>query len=140
MAGEGLFKTRIVVQIGDINYGKHVGNDRFLLYFQEARLRFLASLGASEADLGGGVGTIMTEAQVAYKSQARWGDELELSVRVADPGRARFALEYEAVNLATGAKVAEGKTVLVAYDYAAERVARLPEEFLNKLTACAAEG
>ena len=43
------FSTQLTVGIGDINYGGHVGNDRFLLFFQEARLRFLAGFGMSEA-------------------------------------------------------------------------------------------
>jgi hypothetical protein len=27
------FSTRLTVRVGDINYGGHLGNDKFLLYF-----------------------------------------------------------------------------------------------------------
>ncbi len=34
-----IFKTNFAVRIGDINYGGHMGNDKFLLIFHDARLK-----------------------------------------------------------------------------------------------------
>lgn len=37
-----LFRTRLTVQIGDINYGNHLANDAVLRLCHEARIRWLA--------------------------------------------------------------------------------------------------
>ncbi len=125
------------VGIGDINYGGHMGNDRFLTLFQEARLRFLASLGGSEKEIGGGIGLIMSEAHVFFKAEAFWGEELEVAVKVADLQEVRFSLEYEVVRPADGRQVAAGSTRLVAFDYARRRVTRIPEGFRARLEGTA---
>ena len=43
----------------------------------------------------------------------------DVCMNIGDIGRSSFSLLFEAVNAATGAKLAEGKAVMVAYDYAA---------------------
>ncbi len=121
------------VGIGDINYGGHMGNDRFLTLFQEARLRFLASLGGSEREIGDGVGLTMSEAHVFYRAEVFWGEELEVRVKVSDLKEARFTLDYEVVRPGDGRVVASGSTRMVAFDYARRRVSRIPEEFRRRL-------
>jgi len=41
------FLIRLGVRVGDINYGGHLGNDKFLLFFHGARLNFFSELGFS---------------------------------------------------------------------------------------------
>jgi acyl-CoA thioesterase FadM len=123
------FRARYAVRVGDINYGGHMGNDKYLLLFHDARLAFLASLGASEKDIGGGIGLIMSEAQVRFRAEVFLGDELEVSVRPRDVQASRFALDYEVTRVGDGAAVASGLTAMAAFDYAQRRVARLPAPF-----------
>jgi acyl-CoA thioester hydrolase len=127
------FRVSFAVRIGDINYGGHMGNDRFLLLFQEARLAFLASLGASEREIGEGIGLIMSEAHVSFKAEAFYGDELQVSVRARDVKDTRFILDYQADREGDGRTVAAGYTLLAAFDYARRRVSRLPETFRARL-------
>lgn len=122
------FTTRITVRIGDINYGNHVGNDAVLRLMQDARLRFLAKRGWSELDTAG-AGLIMTDAAVAYKSQARFGDELEIGVAVRDLTRTGFAFVYRITQAKDGTEVARGQTGMAFFDYARNRVARMPDAF-----------
>jgi acyl-CoA thioesterase FadM len=37
------FRARYPVRVGDINYGGHLGNDKYLLLFHDARLAYLAA-------------------------------------------------------------------------------------------------
>ena len=71
-----VFNTTIEVTIGDINYGNHMGNDRFLTLMQEARLRWLQSLGFKNekeiAASGGGIWDTVTNTRKASQ------DELEV--------------------------------------------------------------
>lgn len=125
------FSTRLTVTIGDVNYGGHVGNEVFLLFFQEARLRFLAQWGWSEKDIGGAA-LIMTEASVKYLAQLGHGDELDVRVSVAELKGLRFTLAYEVLKT-DGTKAATGTTKLCAFDYTTGKVARLPDAFAGKL-------
>lgn len=134
MNGAHPFRAKYAVGIGDINYGGHMGNERFLVLFQEARIRYLAALGACEREIGEGTGLIMSEAHVRYRAEAFWGEELEIEVRVSDLQETRFTFEYEVVRPADGRRVASGFTRMAAFDYGRRRVARLPEEFRRRLS------
>lgn len=138
MSHPDAFRVAFPVRIGDINYGGHMGNDRFLLLFQEARLSFLTSLGASEREIGEGIGLIMSEAHVAFKAEVFYGDELEVSVRARDVKDNRFSLDYQVDRQGDGKTVATGYTLLAAFDYARRRVSRLPEPFRSRLLEHAA--
>ena len=127
------FSTSLPVRIGDINYGNHMGNDRFLLYFQEARLRFLATMGMSEREIAPGTGLIMTEAHLRYLGQVAYGDTLEVTVSVASIQKVRFVLRYIARSRLSGTPVAEGETTLAAFDYANNRPVRIPEAVVGQL-------
>lgn len=129
------FRVRYPVRIGDINYGGHLGNDKYLLLFHDARLAYLAGLGASEKDIGGGVGLIMSEAHVRFQAEVFLGDELEVGVLPRDVQASRFTLDYQVTRVGDGAAVAEGYTALVAFDYGKRRVTRLPEAFQTALAA-----
>ena len=125
------FTTQMKVRIGDVNYGGHVGNDHFLLYFHEGRLRFLESFGFSELDIGQGVSLIMSEAHVFYKSQLRYGDDIEINVTVSDIGKVRFKMNYEITNKHTGILAAEGYTMMSGFDYVKNKLSRLPQKFIS---------
>jgi acyl-CoA thioester hydrolase len=126
------FEASFPVRIGDINYGGHMGNDRFLLLFQDARLLFLQSLGCSEADIGGGVGLIMSEARLRFKAEAFYGETLSVRVGITNLRETRFTLVYEVHKVPDGTLVATGSTELVGFDYGARRVRRLPEAFAER--------
>ena len=128
-----LFRALFPVRIGDINYGGHMGNDRFLSLFHDARLQYLQSLGFSEQDIGEGVALIMSEARLRYRAEAFYGDTLEVRVRIAELGDIRFTLEYEVRKQGEETVVATGATVLVGFDYGRRKPCRLPETFLSKV-------
>lgn len=125
------YRTELEVRITDINYGRHVGNDAMLGLLHEARLRFLAHFGFSEEDIGG-VGLLMSDAVVQFKAMAFRGDRLGVELGLMDVERRTFDLVYRVVRAGDGAVVALAKTGMVAFDYARNRLAALPAEFLEK--------
>lgn len=129
-----LFRTVTAVQIGDINYGGHLANDAVLRLCHECRVRWLAQHGLSELDAGG-AGLIMTDAAVQYLAQARHGDALILEMGAADTGRSGFTLLYRISFEQNGQAVANVQTGMACFDYAAQKICRLPPTLAGLLKA-----
>lgn len=129
------FKTSIPVRITDVNYGGHVGNDSFLAMIQEARLQFFKQYNYSETSIEG-FGTIMVDAAIEYKAELFYGDIAEISVTVGNIARLGFDLFY-LVEKNDGTKTqiaAKAKTGILCFDYAARKVAPLPQAAIEKFT------
>jgi acyl-CoA thioesterase FadM len=128
------FKTSIPVRITDINYGGHVGNDAILAIVHEARVQFLNHYGFSEADIDG-VGLIMTDAVIVYRSEGFYGDTIRAEVAVRDITRSGCDFVFKLSNADSKKDIAHAKTGIVFYDYTARKIARVPKEFLDKSMA-----
>lgn len=121
------FTTPYQVRISDINYGNHVANSAVLNFFQDARIRYLKHLGNfSELDIGG-CGIILPEANVKYRAEMFFADELVIGVRITEIGRSSVTMNYRIER--KGELTAEGTTVLIAFDYTARKARRLPQPF-----------
>lgn len=130
-AGTGLFTTEIPVRISDINYGGHLGNDAMLAIVHEARVRFLASMGWTEMDVEG-LSIIMNDAAVVYRSEALYGELLQVEVGAADAHRKGCDLLYR-ISAGDGREVALVKTGIVFFDYHARRAVSAPPAFFQRL-------
>jgi acyl-CoA thioesterase FadM len=126
------FATEITLRVSDINYGGHLGNDRVLSLVHEARIRFLKSLGLAERDACG-VGLLMADAAVVYRSQAFHGEVIGIGVGAGDFSRTGCDFYFRLTNRETRREVALAKTGVVCFDYRSSRVAGMPEELRTKL-------
>ena len=126
------FHLDLRVRISDINRGNHVGNDTFLQFFNEARKRFFDQLGYDEMDIEG-VGLVIADAVIMYRSQAYYADLLTVAVTVDDFNRNGCDLYYQITNRATGREVVRAKTGIVFFDYDRNKIAGVPEEFRRKV-------
>lgn len=124
------FIAHYTVTIGDINYGGHLGNERALLIFQEARIRLLHSHGYSEADIGEGKGIVVVEAGCRYSKEVFLHDELELRVSFEKITSKSFTLNYSVIRLQDRQQVFSGFTTILPFDYQSRKAARLPKTFL----------
>jgi acyl-CoA thioesterase FadM len=77
------FQCTLTVRITDINYGNHVGNDAMLSIIHEARMQYLQHLGYSEMNMEG-VGMIMSDAGLEFKSELFYGEQVLISVSAGD--------------------------------------------------------
>ncbi len=128
------FSTEIEVRIDEINYGGHLGNDRYLSLFQEARLRYLKQFGYSELDIGDQTSLIMRQAHIDFKAQAFWGDRLTVFVRISDMKPIKFTMEYLMLNHRDQPKVvATGYTEMAGFDYQNGKVKKLPPKFVQDI-------
>ena len=124
----------IPVRITDINYGGHVGNDSLVSVIHEARMQFLQHHGYSEMDIEG-TGLIMTDLAVEFKNESFYGDVLSIKMAAGDITGVSFELHYEFSTARAGKEViiARAKTTMVCYNYAAKKVAPVPEKLKQLL-------
>lgn len=127
------FKWPYKVAISDINYGGHMGNDRSLALFHEARIAYFNSLAYSEMNIGEGLGIILKDAYVVFLAEIFHGDELEISIKLAEQQLRTFDLEYEVIRISDRKKVLKGRTGIFAFDYVNKKVRRIPVEFYNTI-------
>lgn len=127
---EFLFSIEIHVRIADINYGGHLGNDAILSLIHEARVRFLKKYGYSEANIEG-VGIIMADAVVVYKSEGFYGDRLLIEVAVRDFTKTGCDFLFRLTNKETKKEVARAKTGIVFFDYELRKVVAVPQRFID---------
>jgi acyl-CoA thioesterase FadM len=129
------FSATIPVRITDLNYGSHVGNDTILSMIHEARVQYLASYGYGELTLAG-LGLIMSDVAIEFKSELFYGDVVTVSVAAADFSKIAFDLYYKLEKNKGGTQqlVAIAKTGMVCYDYSKKKVAAVPAEVVEKLS------
>ena len=128
-----IFSTEISPRISDINYGGHLGHDSVLSLSHEARVRFLSKYGYTELDIEG-LGLIMADVGIVYKSESFYGDVISIHLGVGDIGRTRFELIYLLENSIDRKEVAIVQTGLVFYDFTVKKSMEIPAAFKNILT------
>ena len=140
-----LLTHRLQVRFRDCDPLGHVNNAVYLTYLEQARftlwrkqLKFIAK---SAGDPGPrGLGFILARAECDFRAQARYGDWLDVKLSLGEFGRSSFNYTYEIVDAETGALVASAKTVLVWFDYDAQKPASLDEATKAKLAVPVAAG
>ena len=115
------------VRFRDVDALGHVNNAAYLTYLEQARIAFLAPMGADQT------GMILARAEVDFRAQIGFGEEVEIEVRTLGVGTKSFELGYTL--RVRGAVVAEAKTVLVAFDYSAGQAVSVPDAWRHALAA-----
>jgi acyl-CoA thioester hydrolase len=118
------FVYRDTVRFRDLDGMGHVNNAVFLTYMESARIAYLTALGAGDDPLRN---LILARAEVDFRSPITFGEEIEVGVRSSRLGTKSFELVYEL--RADGRVAAEGKSVLVGYDYEKGESVEIPEEW-----------
>lgn len=128
------YTTDIAVHISEINFARHVGADGMLALIHEARISFLKNYGYGEMDVEG-LGIIIADSVVLYKSEAFHGDVLEVSIAVGDFNRYGCDIFYRLTNRRTGREVARAKTGILFFDYQKREKSEVPSKFKKLFSA-----
>ena len=141
MTAEFAFVYRLDVRFRDCDSQGHVNNAVFFTYLEQCRLMFWRELTGGPAFPHARV--IVARAECDYRAPAFFGERLEVRLRVGDIGNSSFLLVYEIVNVQTGRKLADAKTVMVTYDYESAQSVPIPlatRELLAKFQRAGAGG
>jgi acyl-CoA thioester hydrolase len=120
-----LIRVRMVVRFRDCDPYGHVNNAVYLTYLENARFALWRAQKMR--------GVILARAEADYKAQAKYGDELEVRVRLEGLGRTSFRYEYEVRDVTTDQVVLTARTVQVHYDYERQMPLELTDEVRRKL-------
>jgi acyl-CoA thioesterase FadM len=126
------FHYEVTLQVRDINYGGHLGNDALVGLLHEARINLLHSLGVSEMNLGDGqTGIIMADLAVNFLEEGFMLDRLDIGSHMGEVTKHSFRVFHR---LNKGDKIlALAETGLIAFNYAARKIAPVPASFRQAL-------
>ena len=126
-----VFTTDIPIRIGDINRGRHLAHDAALSIMEEARVRFLRSLGYADESIDG-ASFIVVDAGIIYKKQGSYGQTLRVDIALADFSRKGCDIIFRISDAESGEEMVRGKTGVLFFNYRDQKVVAVPESFRQR--------
>ena len=132
------FEFPIRIYWEDTDAGGIVFYANYLKFFERARTEWLRTLGIGQQALREQTGGlfVVTEARLRYRQPARLDDELIVTARLQEAGRASLALAQQAfaTSGATRRLLCQADVRIGWVDAATLRPARMPPHLLERLT------
>jgi acyl-CoA thioester hydrolase len=127
------FRHPLRVYWEDTDAGGVVFYANYLKFFERARTEWLRTLGVGQQRLleDQGLMFIVAETALRYLRAARLDDRLDITVAVAEAGRASLRLQQQAWR--DGELLAEGTIRIGCVTYAGFRPCRIPAAILEKV-------
>jgi len=127
-----IFSTELIVRVGDINYGNHLGHDSLISLLHEARVRFLKEHGHTELNIDG-LAILVKNLAVNYMQEAFYGNRLVINIGIGEIHRTSIQLIYKVTCLESNKDTARAITTITFYDYQKRRVSKVPQSFLESI-------
>ena len=133
--GPGHFEHPVRVYWEDTDAGGIVFYANYLKFFERARTEWLRSLGLEQSRLRDSTGGIfvVSETSLRYLQPARLDDELLVTARLEEGGRASLVIAQQARMKHDGALLCEGTIRIGWVDAQSLRPARIPPIILEAL-------
>jgi acyl-CoA thioester hydrolase len=127
-------KTDIEIRFVDLDAFGHVNNANYLTYFEIARVNYFDEVVDWKYDWSK-QGIILAKAEINFIIPIHFRDEISLYTRCSRLGTKSFDLEYRIVRLVKDKEqlMADGVTVMVAYDYDQKKSIEIPGEWKDAL-------
>jgi len=131
-------RTSIQVRFADVDLAQHVHNSVYLHWFELARMAFLKQIIPAEHDWKA-QGLILARNEVDYRVPVRLNDAIEAEAWCSAVGSKSFNLSYRILRMGGGEPVicAEGRSVMVCFDYTQQRTIPVPETWRSGLVPVA---
>ncbi len=123
------------VEVTDLNYGNHLGNDALIGIIHRARVHFLHRLGASENNLGDGhTGILLADLIVNYTGESFLFDKLGVESSIGEVRSKGFRM-FHRITAEHSRPIALAEIGIVAFNYRTRKVVQIPESFVSKISA-----
>jgi len=120
---------------GEMDALGHVNNTIYFRYFESARVAYLTKINFIDPAANDGVGSILASTQCDFRKALAYPDTVAIGARVTEIGSDRFSMEYRVVSHRLQKIAAEGKGIIVSYNYREKRKADLPEVIRQNIQA-----
>jgi len=120
---------------GEMDSQQHVNNVVYFRYLENARIAYYDRVGAWQLMKDKGVGTVLAATDCRYKVPLTYPDTVSVGAKITKMESDRFTMEYRVVSHRLGKLAAEGKGVLVAFDFQQNRKTALPDELRKNILA-----
>ena len=121
------------IRWADMDALGHVNNTVYFTFCESARIAYfsaidLASFAEKDSD-----GPGLVAANLNFRRQMKYPGSIRVTARTSKIGSKSFNLDYEIIDLADHAVVADGSSVCVWVDYAESKAKRLPEQLIQSI-------
>jgi acyl-CoA thioester hydrolase len=136
--GDFAHRVGIDVRFADTDAMGHVNNAVYLTYCEMARIRYWTDVTGEPVAAGheGAESLILAEARITYRAPVFHSETVTVETRARQIGRSSFTLEHRLTACAPGEPprlVATSDSVMVRYDYEADRSAPLGDAFVQAI-------
>lgn len=128
--------TELPVQWGDQDAFGHVNNVMYFRWFESARIDLLSVCPSGVTMSGKGLGPILASISCNYRRQLRFPDTILIGSRISRVGRSSADISHIVISQTDQAIVADGSSVIVVFDYDAQRVTRIPDDLRIQFESC----
>ena len=127
-------KIEVPVAWGDMDSLGHVNNVVFLRWFESARIAYFVEVGLFEEG-GGQCGPILASTSCQFRAPVVFPDTVYLEARISRIGRRSLSMDYRVTSDRQDRVAAEGKGVVVWFDYAEEKSTEIPSTLRRRIEA-----
>ncbi len=128
-------KTSIQVRFNDTDMMGHANNAVYSTWIEYARLQYFRDVVAEGGDWSKQEGLILAHLDIDFRLPVFFGDAIAVYTRCSRMGNKSFDLDWIIVIKKNSAEeiVAEGKAVIVCFDYHANATVTVSEERKRKI-------
>ena len=119
--------TELRLSWGQMDAFQHVNNIVYFRYFEHVRLDYFARISFGGMMNEEGLGPILASVNCNFRFPLTFPDTVFVGTRVTRLGQHSFTMAYALFSQRFQRLAADGDSVIVSYDYRAERKAPLPE-------------
>lgn len=123
------------VQWGDQDAFGHVNNVVYFRWMESARIEYFRWAGLGDMMSSQGAGPILASIKCDFRRQLTYPDSLIVSASIASIGRTSMKMSHLVYSAAQQAVAAEGDSVIVMFDYRAQRPILVADDIRAKIDA-----
>jgi acyl-CoA thioester hydrolase len=128
------YRQRFTVPFRDVDMFDHVNNVAYLTWCEDIRIRYFEEV-VGVPIKGSPKSMIILRMDYHYLRQVGYRDEIILGARTSRFGTKSYDMHYEVWNETRQERAGYGLSVLVAFDYAANRSIPIPDEWRDRVGA-----
>lgn len=125
----------LTVRWGDLDALGHVNNTVFFRYSEEGRIRYFMETGVATGPSTQGSGLILADMRCSFVTQLHYPGEIEIASRTQALGNSSMHMQQALFHKGQDEIAAIFKAVVVWFDYAAQRPARVPDSIREAIAS-----